>query len=53
MLLGMDPAKNTDNPIPTTNPQVTFAYLKHMWKNNQKVRVFTSEEKTRLFDITV
>ncbi|XP_062572359.1 serine/threonine-protein kinase mTOR-like [Saccostrea cucullata] len=36
MLLGMDPAKNTDKPIPTTNPQVTFAFLKHMWKNNQK-----------------
>lgn len=38
MLLGMDPAKNCDKPIPTTNPQVTFAYLKHMWKSNQKVK---------------
>ncbi|XP_048736860.2 serine/threonine-protein kinase mTOR-like [Ostrea edulis] len=41
MLLGMDPAKSPDNPIPTTNPQVTFAYLKHMWKNNQKTEAYS------------
>lgn len=40
MLLGMDPAKNCDKPIPTTNPQVTFAYLKHMWKSSQKKEAY-------------
>ena len=44
MLLGMDPAKNSDKPIPTTNPQVTFAYLKHMWKSSQKVTVFIQQK---------
>ncbi|KAH3893902.1 hypothetical protein DPMN_018054 [Dreissena polymorpha] len=36
MLLGTDPSKNPDQPIPTVQPKVTFAYLKHMWKNNQR-----------------
>ncbi|KAK3104575.1 hypothetical protein FSP39_005244 [Pinctada imbricata] len=41
MLLGIDPSKMpADQTIPTTNPQVTFAYMKHMWKNNQKGEAF-------------
>ncbi|KAL5013660.1 hypothetical protein ScPMuIL_007930 [Solemya velum] len=36
MLLGMDPSRQPDRPIPTINPHVAFAYMKHMWKNNQK-----------------
>ncbi|XP_050412148.1 serine/threonine-protein kinase mTOR [Patella vulgata] len=35
-LLGTDPSANTNQPLPTTYPHVTFAYLKHMWKNNQR-----------------
>ena len=40
MLLGFDPCKMpSEQPLPSdqSNPQVTFAYMKHMWKNNQKV----------------
>ena len=37
MLLGIDPSKNPDQPIPATYPEVTFAYIKHMWKSDQKV----------------
>ena len=37
MLLGTDPSKHPDQPIPTTNPKVTFAYLKHMWKSSNRV----------------
>ncbi|XP_064642053.1 serine/threonine-protein kinase mTOR-like isoform X1 [Lineus longissimus] len=39
-LLGVDPSKNPDHPLPTTYPEVTFAYMKHMWKNNQKQEAF-------------
>jgi hypothetical protein len=35
-LLGVDPTKNPTQPLPTNQPQVTFAYLKHMWKSNLK-----------------
>ena len=38
MLLGNDPSKQADQPLPTTYPQVTFAYMKHMWNENKKVR---------------
>ena len=37
MLLGTDPSKQADQPLPTTYPQVTFAYMKHMWNENKKV----------------
>ena len=36
-LLGTDPSKQADQPLPTTYPQVTFAYMKHMWNENKKV----------------
>ncbi|XP_041377661.1 serine/threonine-protein kinase mTOR-like isoform X2 [Gigantopelta aegis] len=39
-LLGMDPSKNPNVPLPTTHSRVTFAYLKHMWKNNQKPEAY-------------
>ncbi len=38
MLLGTDPSKQADQPLPTTYPQVTFAYMKHMWRENKKAR---------------
>ncbi|XP_015759867.1 PREDICTED: serine/threonine-protein kinase mTOR-like [Acropora digitifera] len=40
MLLGTDPSKQTDQPLPTTYPQVTFAYMKHMWNENKKEEAF-------------
>jgi len=40
MLLGTDPSKNPDQPIPATYPEVTFAYIKHMWKSDQKQEAF-------------
>ncbi|XP_064459506.1 serine/threonine-protein kinase mTOR-like [Ornithodoros turicata] len=35
-LLGADPSQNLNQPLPTTYPAVTFAYIKHMWKSNLK-----------------
>ncbi|XP_060595349.1 serine/threonine-protein kinase mTOR-like [Ruditapes philippinarum] len=46
MLLGMDPSKQPDQQIPTVNPKITFAYLKHMWKNNQRTDAY---EKLQMF----
>jgi len=40
MLLGTDPSKQADQPLPTTYPQVTFAYMKHMWNENKKEEAF-------------
>ncbi|XP_035228341.1 serine/threonine-protein kinase mTOR-like [Stegodyphus dumicola] len=40
MLLGVDPSTRPDLPLPCTYPQVTFAYIKHMWKSNQKQSAF-------------
>lgn len=37
MLLGTDPSKHHDQPLPTTHPTVTFAYLKHMWRSGKQV----------------
>lgn len=31
MLLGCDPSLNPDQPLPCTQPQVTFAYTEHLW----------------------
>lgn len=36
MLLGVDPALQSDQPLPTTHPQVTYAYMKYMWKSTRK-----------------
>ncbi|CAL1276558.1 unnamed protein product [Larinioides sclopetarius] len=40
MLLGADPSANPDVALPCTHPQVTFAYIKHMWKSNHKQNAF-------------
>ncbi|XP_057312523.1 serine/threonine-protein kinase mTOR-like [Hydractinia symbiolongicarpus] len=40
MLLGVDPAKSPEQPIPSLYPQVTFAYMKHMWKSGQRDDAF-------------
>ncbi|XP_012282445.1 serine/threonine-protein kinase mTOR isoform X2 [Orussus abietinus] len=40
MLLGVDPSENPDQPLPTTHPQVTFAYCKHMWVANKREEAY-------------
>ncbi|XP_054720357.1 serine/threonine-protein kinase mTOR-like [Uloborus diversus] len=40
MLLGTDPATKPEEPLPCIHPQVTFAYIKHMWKSNKKTDAF-------------
>lgn len=37
LLLGVDPSKQLDHPLPTAHPHVTYAYMKYMWKSNRKV----------------
>ncbi|XP_056399106.1 serine/threonine-protein kinase mTOR isoform X3 [Hyla sarda] len=36
MLLGVDPAVKSDQPLPTAHPQVTYAYMKYVWKRLRK-----------------
>lgn len=38
LLLGVDPSKQLDHPLPTAHPHVTYAYMKYMWKSSRKVR---------------
>ncbi|XP_043266889.1 serine/threonine-protein kinase mTOR isoform X2 [Venturia canescens] len=40
MLLGVDPSLTPDQPLPTTHPQVTFAYCKHMWMANKREEAY-------------
>lgn len=40
MLLGQDPSSTPDQPLPTTHPQVTFAYCKHMWMANKREEAY-------------
>ncbi|CAH1240669.1 MTOR [Branchiostoma lanceolatum] len=40
MLLGFDPSKHPDQPLPTNHPHVTFAYMKHMWRSNSRNEAF-------------
>lgn len=40
MLLGTDPSADSDAPLPTNQPQVTFAYCKHLWMNNEHERAY-------------
>lgn len=40
MLLGVDPSSNLDVPLPSAYPQVTFAYIKYLWKSNKKEEAF-------------
>uniref|UniRef100_T1ISC3 Serine/threonine-protein kinase TOR n=1 Tax=Strigamia maritima TaxID=126957 RepID=T1ISC3_STRMM len=41
MLLKTDPSLHPNEPLPTLHSHVTFAYTKHMWKNNQKEEAFS------------
>ncbi|KAM9299260.1 serine/threonine-protein kinase mTOR [Gastrophryne carolinensis] len=45
MLLGMDPALESDQPLPTAHPQVTYAYMKYMWKSTRKIEAFQHMQK--------
>lgn len=40
MLLGYDPEMCPEKPLPVSQPQVTFAYCKHLWQIDQKQRAF-------------
>ncbi|KAG7259355.1 hypothetical protein CRUP_032805 [Coryphaenoides rupestris] len=40
LLLGVDPSKQLDHPLPTTHPHVTYAYMKYMWKSTHKIEAF-------------
>lgn len=41
MLMGCDPSKQPDMPLPVQQPQVTFAYCKHLWVGTQRERALT------------
>jgi FKBP12-rapamycin complex-associated protein len=40
-LLSNDPACNQAQPISDKYPQVTFAYMKHLWQGGQKQQAFS------------
>merc|ERR1719357_2056716 len=40
-ILGVDPSLAPDQPLPTTIPQATFAYCKHLWGSGQQERAFS------------
>uniref|UniRef100_A0A1B0GIX2 Serine/threonine-protein kinase TOR n=2 Tax=Lutzomyia longipalpis TaxID=7200 RepID=A0A1B0GIX2_LUTLO len=40
MLLHTDPLENPDAPLPINQPQVTFAYIKHMWTVHKKEKAY-------------
>lgn len=40
MLLGTDPSQHPDDPLPTIQPHVTFAYSKHLWMAGQEGKAF-------------
>nr|DBA16552.1 TPA: hypothetical protein GDO54_003933 [Pyxicephalus adspersus] len=45
MLLGVDPALESDQPLPTAHPQVTYSYMKYMWKSTRKIEAFQHMQK--------
>ncbi|VEN43115.1 unnamed protein product [Callosobruchus maculatus] len=45
MLLGYDPEDNPQLSLPHIMPHVTFAYTKHLWAIDQKVRAFRQLEQ--------
>ncbi|KAG9481906.1 hypothetical protein GDO78_010897 [Eleutherodactylus coqui] len=47
MLLGADPALDQEQPLPTAHPQVTYAYMKYMWKSTRKEERKREEESGR------
>lgn len=40
MLLGKDPSNDLDAVLPTQNPNVTFAYTKHMWMAGHREQAY-------------
>ncbi|XP_039269325.2 serine/threonine-protein kinase mTOR-like [Styela clava] len=44
-LLEMDPSANPNVPLPTTYPYVSFAYMKHMWKQGKQTEAFTNMQQ--------
>lgn len=40
MLLGVDPSQNQNLALPLNQPQVTFAYTKHLWMAGERERAF-------------
>lgn len=36
MLLGYDPSSYADDSLPTSQPEVTYAYTKHLWMSGQR-----------------
>lgn len=40
MLLGYDPSLNPEQPLPCNQPQVTFAYAKHLWMSGKKQEAY-------------
>ncbi|XP_075183475.1 serine/threonine-protein kinase mTOR [Anomaloglossus baeobatrachus] len=36
MLLGVDPSQDRTETLPTSHPQVTYSYLKYVWKKSRK-----------------
>ncbi|XP_050299177.1 serine/threonine-protein kinase Tor [Anthonomus grandis grandis] len=39
-LLGYDPELSPEKPLPISQPQVTFAYCKHLWQMDQRQRAY-------------
>ena len=40
-ILGCDPSLAPDQPLPTSIPQATFSYCKHLWGSSQQERAFS------------
>lgn len=40
MLLGVDPSESPEAQLPINQPQVTFAYCKHLWMSKEHERAF-------------
>lgn len=45
MLMGTDPSLTPDQPLPTTHPQVTFAYCKHLWVANKREEAYNQLQR--------
>ena len=40
-ILGSDPSKNPDAPVPVQYPQASFAYCKHLWMSKKQNEAFS------------
>lgn len=45
MLLGVDPSKNPEQDLPFVQPQVTFAYTKHLWMDGKEQHAYEKLKK--------